>query len=126
MGAQHTIQSTFVEALREISGTDSNTSNLWKCLRPSEILKTNKVLQKIQDALINQFIKPFDEQLDNGKLYNIISGCPTNHEINDSLLSLEKQGNEMMTEFVKRFTESTQRANGEKGEFFSPIKKNKI
>eukprot|EP00794_Sanderia_malayensis_P002237 gene2237-2552_t len=119
-------QSTFVEALREISGTDSNISNPRKCLRPSEILKTNKVVQKIQDALTNQFINPFDEQLDNGKLYNIVSGCPTNDEISESLLSLEKQGEEMMTEFVTRFTESTQRENGEKDKFFSPIKKNKI
>ncbi len=83
-------------------------------------------MQKIQETLTNQFINPFDEQLDNGKLYNIVSGCPTNDEISDSLLSLEKQGKEMITEFVTCFTESTQRENGEKGEFFSPIKKNKI
>ena len=84
------------------------------------------MVQKIQDSLKNQFINPFDEQLDKEKLYNIVSGCPTNDEISKSLLNLEKQGEEMMSEFIARFTANEQSESGQKEKFFSPIKKSKI
>ena len=84
------------------------------------------MVQKIQDSLKNQFINPFDEQLDKEKLYNIVSGCPTNDEISKSLLNLEKQGEEMMSEFIARFTANEQSESGPKEKFFSPIKKSKI
>jgi hypothetical protein len=51
-------QTKFVESLLKLSGMSTTTSNPRKCLRSSEILKSNKMVEKIMVVLRTQFINP--------------------------------------------------------------------
>ena len=76
---------------------DGNISK--KCLRPSEILKSEKRVLKLKDILLNTFIDPFGEELDHSKLFNIASGCPTSEEIEKCLLGIAERDKELHLEF---------------------------
>ena len=72
-------QAKYVEALLEMiamADTDSHT----KCLRKTEISKSEKRIAKLKDIFNNTFLNPFDSDIDVHKLYNMISN-------NRSLLS---------------------------------------
>ena len=56
-------QSEFNEALREYCDLSKSMNNIKKCLRLSEIKKSNCLVIKIMDAFCNQFINPFDPSL---------------------------------------------------------------
>ena len=47
-----------------------------KYLRPSEILKSNKMVENIIHALKTQFIHSFHAEMEHDKLYNLDSGYP--------------------------------------------------
>ena len=53
-------QTKFVESLLELSGVCTTMSNPRKCLRSSEILKSNKMVERIMVVLKTQFINPSD------------------------------------------------------------------
>ena len=103
----------------ELSGQSTTMSNPRKCLRSSEILKSNKMVEKIMDVLRSQFINPFQPDLDKDELFNLVSGYPAPANVRDCLLSLESRGRKLMVEFQDRqiTTESS------KPKFFSPIKR---
>lgn len=111
-------QAKFVEALDEISGTSKTMANPRKCLRPSEIIKSNEMVENIMTSLTMQFLNPFRDDLDKEKLYNLVSGAPVENEISESLLSLEESGKEMMKAFEARLIE-----NQPEEQFFSPIRR---
>lgn len=111
-------QIRFVESLIDITNLSKTTSNPRKCLRPSEVLKSNKIVENIVEALTTQFINPFSKELDKSELYNLVSGCPVPNEVSDSILNLEKAGEEMFNDFQERLSN-----NKSKDEFFDPIKK---
>ena len=67
-------QAPFAESLIEISGLSTTSSNSQKCLRPSEILKSEKMVENIINALKIQFLNPFQEDIDKSKLFNLVSG----------------------------------------------------
>jgi hypothetical protein len=69
-------QARFAESLIEISGLSTTSSNSRKCLRPSEVLKSEKMVENIVNALKTQFLNPFQEDIDKSKLFNLVSGCP--------------------------------------------------
>ena len=102
----------------EIAGISKTMTNARKCLRPSEILKSNKMVENVIKALKTCFINPFDPSLDSTKLYNLVSGCPVKESVISSLLNIEAKGTELMCEFEKRITADTPPAK-----FFDPIKR---
>eukprot|EP00112_Aurelia_sp_Birch-Aquarium-sp1_P009014 Seg201.3 transcript_id=Seg201.3/GoldUCD/mRNA.D3Y31 product="hypothetical protein" protein_id=Seg201.3/GoldUCD/D3Y31 len=108
-------QARFAETLIEISGLSNTTSCPRKCLRPSEIIKSNKMVENIMNVLTTQFMNPFQQDIDKSKLYNLVSGCPVEDEICESLLSLEEDGIDLMKSFEKRLT-----ANPPTEAFFDP------
>ena len=57
---------------------------------------------KVMDVIVTQFINPFDESLDNDKLYSLVSGGAVNESISDSLLSAQKNGQELMKDFLHK------------------------
>ena len=61
----HPFQARFAETLMEISGLSKTTSSSRKCLRPSEILKSEKMVKNILDALEIQFLNPFHQDIEN-------------------------------------------------------------
>ena len=101
-------QTKFVESLLKLSGMSTTTSNPRKCLRSSEILKSNKMVEKIMVVLRTQFINPFQPDLDKDELFNLVSGYPAPENVRNCLLTLESRGKELMDEFQDRITtEST-------------------
>ena len=85
-------QARFAESLIEINGPSTTSSNSRKCLRSSEILKPEKMVDNIMNALKTQFLNPFEKDIKKSKLFNLVSGCPVDGEISESLLSLQDQG----------------------------------
>ena len=110
----------FAETLMEISGFSKTTLSSRKCLRSSEILKSEKMVKNILDALQIQFLNPFHQDIEKSNLYNLVSGRPVDDAICDSLLELEKDGIGLMESFEDRLTTDCTTAT-----FFSPLKRNK-
>ena len=94
-------QAKFVEALLDMVDL-GDEDNKKKCLRKSEILKSEKRVLKLKDILTNTFINPFADDLDPDLLLNIASGCPTSEVIAKCLLGLNERGQQLYTEFESR------------------------
>ena len=83
-------QSTFVDGLKEIAGLEKTTQNLRKCLRPSEIIKSNNIVENIVKTMREQFTHPFERSFDKDKLYNNVSGKPVSDDICQSLSAVQE------------------------------------
>jgi hypothetical protein len=59
VGLNRPFQARFAETLIEISGLSTTSSRTRKCVRPSEILKSNKMVENILNALNTQFLNRF-------------------------------------------------------------------
>ena len=112
-------QNEFVEGLKEMAGVDKTTRNLRKCLRPSEIVKSNEIVEALIGCMRKQFTNPFDDSFNKDKLYNIVSGRPVSDKIAASLSNVEKIGTNGYNDFKTRLY------GGNKKTFFNPIKRNK-
>ena len=110
-------QARFAETLMEISSLSETTSSSRKCLHPSEILKSGKMVKNILDALQMQFLNPFHQDIEKSNLYSLVSGRPVDDAICDRL---EKDGIGLMESFEERLTTDPTTAT-----FFSPLKRNK-
>ena len=110
-------QARFAETLMEISGLSKTTSSSRKCLRPSEILKSEKMVKNILDALQIKFLNAFHQDIEKSNLYNSVSFRPVDDAICDSLLGLDKDGIGLIKSFEERLTTDPTTAT-----FFSPLK----
>ena len=81
-------QIKFLESLVEMSGSSHTSTNNRKLLSPSEIKKSNVMVENILQVLVNTFLRPFHDELEPAKLYNIVSGQPAGDSIKEILLSL--------------------------------------
>ena len=97
-------QTKFLESLVEMSGSSHTTTNNRRLLRPSEIEKSNVMVENIMKVLENTFLSPFHDEPDAAKLYNIVSGQPVDDSIKESLLSLEEAGKQLMSEYIERMS----------------------
>ena len=111
-------QTKFVESLMEASGITNTMSNSRKCLRTNEMLKSNKMVQRIMDTLQTNFINPFKPDLDKDKLFNLVSGYPAQEEVCNCLLELESRGKQLMGGFEDKLS-----TKSPEPDFFSPIKR---
>ena len=114
----HLFQAKFVEGLLEIADLGDN-STVKKCLRPSEISKSEKRVLKLKSVLTDTFLNPFEDELDPEKLFNITSGCSTSDEVADCLLGINERGKLLYEEFDSRFTKGKVCEKN----FWDPIKK---
>ena len=102
-------QTKFVEFMKKMTGLDKTSYNPRKCNRPSEIIKSNKIVEDIASVLENHFTTPFEKNFDPESLYNLVSGKPAPVEVRDSLLSCKEEGKLMLHEFERRLdTEGSQ------------------
>ena len=85
-------QTKFLESLFDIRGKSRTMSNPRKCLRVSEIKRSNAMVQKVKNAISDHFINPFEKDLDQGNLFSLISGVSVNEDIAVSLLSIKEIG----------------------------------
>ena len=103
-----------------MTNLDRTSDNVRKCLRPSQILKSNKIVCSIINCLETQFISPFSEDFDQQRLYNLVSGEPVSKSIAESMTMIEEMGQSLVTNFHERMV------SDKAGAFFDPIKKNKV
>ena len=85
-------QKKFLESLFDICGKSRTMSNPRKCLRVSEIKRSNAMVQKVKNAISDHFINPFEKDLDQGNLFSLISVVSVNEDIAVSLLSIKEIG----------------------------------
>ena len=74
--------------MSELTGLEKTTTNLRKYLCGREILKANDQINKIMHALTTTFVNPFNENLDNDRLHNLVSGSTVIDDIAQNLLSV--------------------------------------
>ena len=115
-------QAEYRSELFKITRMDKDAMEPRKCLRPTEILKSEAAVKTIMEVLQNTFVNPFSEDLDKSKLYNLASsGSPITDTTAECMLSYEERGKEMMNKFRTRIKGT--HTDGKK--FFDPIKKSK-
>ena len=88
------------KALYDLCGLDAG-SNTYKLCRPSQILKTEELVQAVMNTLMNENVNPFDVLLKKDELVCLSSGVPLNSEATEFLLSSYAPGKERRDEFVK-------------------------
>ena len=103
-------QTKFVDALKEMTGVQETSYNPKKSLRPSEIIKSDKIVENIMDAMQNHFIEPFDPVLEKVKLYNLMPGKPVPDNVKESLCSVTMLGEKYVRNFELRLEESNDKA----------------
>ena len=80
-------QANYVDKLLEIVGMNGR-DNIRKCLRKSEITKSEKRILELKSVFSEVFTNPFSDKLQPDKLYNVASGCPTSNDVTQCLLSV--------------------------------------
>ena len=70
-------------------------------MRPSQILKSESLVGKVQAAFENEYLNPFDKALDQGKLHNLSSGSPLKDESAEAILKLPEIGYKLAGEFTQ-------------------------
>jgi hypothetical protein len=108
-----------LNALNEMAGVQRQTE-MYKPLRPSQIIKSEEVVSKVIHVLKEEYINPFGIQIDESNLFNLSSGVPVEDTVADDILSNTSEG-EKMSEFFTR-----ERIHQRSKPFHDPIKKCKI
>ena len=93
-------QAKNTKALYDLCDLDAG-SNTYKLCRPSQIIKTEELVQAVMNTLMNEYINPFDVLLEKDELVCLSSGVPLNSETTEFLLSSYAMGKERRDEFVK-------------------------
>ena len=83
-------QTKLLESISDICGKSRAMSNPRKCLRVSEIKRSNTVVEKVINVISDHLINPFDLVQEN--LFSLISGVLVNEDIAVSLLSIKEIG----------------------------------
>ena len=73
----HSEQAKNTKALYDLCGLDAGI-NTYKLCRPSQILKTEELVQAVMNTLMNEYINPFDVLLEKDELVCLSSGVPLN------------------------------------------------
>ena len=94
-------------------------NNPRKCLRHSQITKSEDNIKTIMNVLRNDFIDPFSTDLDSDKLYNLASGSYLPDDVAESLLSVQERGTLSRDTFFEQL--NSESAN--ETLYFSPIKR---
>ena len=94
-------QSTNTKALNNIAGLSKNNYS-YKALRPSQVLKSEMLVNQVQEVLTSEYLNPFDSALDKTKLYNLSSGLPLDDETTEAILKIPKTGIRLTEEFKQQ------------------------
>ena len=96
------------------------TDNTYKPLRPSQILKSEKLVSSVVRVLKEEYINPFDADLDKDALLNLSSGIPIPDDASNEILRIREIGEEKYDDFVKY------RITSKDIGFHEPISRNKV
>ena len=81
---------------------DDISSSPRKCLHDHEIRKSEDQVRRIATLLKEDFVNPLSDLLNKQNVYNLASGRPLPEEATEHLISLEKQGQGLLSDFSKR------------------------
>ena len=76
-------------------------TEIYKPLRPSQIMRSETLVSKVIEILEEEYINPFGVQTDETKLYVSSSGVPLADEVADSIAALPSDGRKIAESFVK-------------------------
>ena len=107
-------QSKNTSALKELASI-STSQTVYRQLRPSYILKIEKLVIETIRVLKKEYLNPFSETIDESLLYNLSSGVPLPYAIASDILKVYSEGTKQMNDFKKRFfqTETYKGTDGE-------------
>ena len=80
--------------LRTLAGLASKTG-IYKPLRPSQILKTEKMVTNAIDVITNEHINPFGLDIGKNHLYNLSSGIAIEYSLATEIMNLNTTGKEL-------------------------------
>ena len=103
-------QSKNTSALKELASI-STSQTVYRQLRPSYILKVEKLVTCSQ----KEYLNPFSQTIDESLLYNLSSGVPLLNVIASDILKVYSEGTKQMNDFKNRFFQ-TETENGTDGE----------
>ena len=106
-------------ALKQMAGI-GDTFDTYKALRPSQVLKSETMVDKAIKVFTQDYLNPFDYNLDKTSLFNLSSGMAIPVDIANELLDIPQRGAKLATAFRDNRIDSTLEL------FHSPIKRNKI
>ena len=79
--------------MKEMAG--ATTKNVvYKSLRPSQILGSEKMVTCVIEVLSEEYLNPFSVSLDENH-YNLNSGVPVEYELANEILCTEQKGSEI-------------------------------
>ena len=112
-------QAKSTEALYSLADVKS-PDDIYKINRPSQIIKSEKFVQKIHKVVTQEYSNPFHANIDFTRLYNLSSGVPVESEHAKSIIGVKMRGEDLYGTFVdKRIKSSMQKIH-------DPIKREKI
>ena len=82
-------QAKNTEKLYNIAGVRSS-EDMYKMIRPSEVLKSERLVTKLENVITKEYLNPFDASLDPSCLYNLSSGVPVDHDLCRSIINLKR------------------------------------
>ena len=91
-----------VDSLLSLAYLDNVSSDPRKCLREGEIRKSEERVTKLMQVMKENFINPFNANIDQQKLFNLASGWPLSEEASNSLLSAEEREQVRYEQFNQR------------------------
>ena len=95
-------QAKMVQSMLSLADIDEIFSSPRKCLRDHEIRKSEDRVRRIAIVLKEDFVNPFSDLANKQNLYTLASGRPLPDEATEHLLSLEKQGQGLLSDSSKR------------------------
>lgn len=112
-------QAQNTRSLEELCNIRTDNSK-YKPSRPSEILKSEKLVQKVITVIQEDYINPFGLTVDKEKLVCLSSGVPLIDEVTNDILSLHETGKKQHQTFVD------ERLKEKSVTFHTPIKRNPV
>ena len=112
-------QARYVDSLLSQTSLDKDSDSPRKCLRESQIVKSEENVVKIMNALKNDFINPFSPDIEKERLYNVAFGCPLPNDIAENLLAVFESGAKLREIFFDRLDAEKDKTDL----FFEPVKR---
>ena len=98
----------------------NNPGSIYKLLRPSQILKSERFVSNSMNVLEEEYVNPFDSTLDKGLLVNLSSGIAVAKDVAEEITSTDSSGKDDHQTFCKDRLES------KKVNFLDPISRKKL
>ena len=96
-----------------------NEESTYKSARPSQVMKSENLVKSVMNALTEDYINPFQVDVDKQRLVYFSSGVPVRDEVAESLLSIEEVGAKQHKEILEKQIQSYT-------SFHQLIKRNKV